>query len=442
MKPIISSEFWHHITTILENLVPATLRELIPAKFHKWLVPGLVLILILSIILACSLGSNEPAVKTPLSVVEVDGLSVHKNPNSDSSILSQLPLGLEIEVLEQKKVNGGEWGSIEKMKLPDGTKAKAGWVDLQYVRLPGEEEPAPEIEATEPPTEPPVAESTVIQPDPEKGITVMGTVVTGKLNIRKAAGSQYEAFDAYYEGERIEIQEIVTVDDTNWGRTGKGWVGMGYVRLDGTVLTGQNTGSEADVDGIVSDGKWKVLGYGVVDLGELNVRRGPGMGYDKVRSVMAGTRYAYYQTEGDWVRIEDGWVNVEYFYVEGTKAADAATGTVITDDLNFRTGPNTTFKSNGTYFNGEAVEILAQVHGWGYTPKGWINMAHVQLDDPVYTTGTGTAITGLNIRKEPNADSELLDAYKAGDAVTILEVSGTWGRTDKGWINLKYVQFN
>ena len=441
MKQIIPSDFWDQITTKLENMVPAALRELVPAKFHKWIVPGLVLILILSIILACSFGGNEPVAETVPGTVEVDGLSVHKNPNSDSSMVGQLPVDLEVALLEQKTVNGGEWGRIGKMKLPDGTRTEEGWIDLQYVLLPGEKV-EPEITVTEPPTEPPIVESTVIQPDPEKGITAMGTVVTGKLNIRKAAGSQYEAFDAYYEGDRIEIQEIVTVDDTNWGRTGKGWVGMGYVRLDGTVLTGQNTGSEADVDGIVSDGKWKILGYGVVDLGELNVRRGPSMGYDKVRSVMAGTRYAYYQTEGDWVRIEDGWVNTEYFYLEGTKANDAATGKVITDDLNYRTGPNTTFKSNGTYFNGEAVEILAQVHGWGYTPKGWINMAHVQLDDPVYTTGTGTVTTGLNVRQEPDADSQKVDEYKAGEQVVILEVSDTWGRTDKGWINLKYVRFD
>jgi len=435
MKQIIPSDFWHNLAALSEKLVPVKVKELVPEKFHKWLIPGLVLVLILCLSLACCSGNGTPAEEKLLCTVEADGLSVHKNPNSDSTILSQLPMDLEIEILEKKLVNGGEWGRIEKMKLTDGTKTEAGWVDLQYVRLPGEEA-EPEVEATEPPTEAPT-EPPVMQPDPEKGITVMGTVVTGKLNIRKAAGSQYEAFDAYYEGDRIEIQEIVTVDDTNWGRTGKGWVGMGYVRLDGTAPKPEEGAVE-----LVSDGSWKVLGYGIVNLGELNVRQGPGAGYEKVATVTKCVRYAYYQMEGDWVRIEDGWVSTEYFYLEGTVADGAATATVITDDLNFRTGPHTTFKSKGTYFIGETVEILAQVSDWGYTPKGWISMAHVELAEPTYTTGAGTVTIGLNIRQEPNADSQKVGEYKEGEQVTILEISDNWGRTDKGWINLKYVRFS
>ena len=447
MKPTIPADFLKGIIAGIRKIVPEKtaellpekVKKLVPDKFHKWLIPGLVLVLLLCISLVCCSGGQEEPEETVLCTVAAEGLSVHKNPNSDSTILSQLPADLEIEILEQKLVNGGQWGHIGKMKLPDGTRTDAGWVDLQYVRFPGQEEPAAELESTEPPTEPPTV-STVIRPDPEQGITVMGTVVTGKLNIRKAAGSQYEAFDAYYEGDRVEIQEIVTVDDTDWGRTGKGWIGMGYVRLDGTAPAPAAEGENAIE--VVSDGKWKVLGYGVVNLGELNVRQGPGPGYEKVATVTKCNRYAYYQVADDWVRIECGWVRTDYFYLEGTVADGAATGKVITDDLNVRTGPHTTFKSNGTLKNGDSVEILAQVSDWGYTAGGWISMNHVQLDEPTYTTGAGTVTVGLNIRKEPDADSEKVGEYKEGEQITILEVSDTWGRTDKGWINLKYVRFS
>lgn len=436
MKLDIISGLLHKIEITCENLVPAKVRKLVPVKFQKYLVPGLVLILVLVLCLVCCTGGGKTEVENPICTVEVDGLSVHKNPNSDSTILSQLPENLEIEILEQKLVNGGQWGRIEKMKLPDGTKAEAGWVDLQYVRLPGEEEPAPEIEATEPPTIP-VEEPPVMQPNLEDGTTVMGTVVTGKLNIRKGAGSKYEAFDSYYEGDRIEIQEIVTIDDTDWGRTGKGWVGMGYVRLDGIAPEADENAVE-----VVSDGNWKVLGYGVVNLGELNVRQGPGPGYETVATVTKCVRYAYYQVEGDWVRIESGWVRTDMFYLEGTVADGAANGQVITDGLNVRTGPHTTFKSNSTLKSGDPVVILAQVSDWAYTEQGWISMNHVQLVEPTYTTGAGTVTTGLNVRKEPNADSAKVGEYKEGEQVTILEVSDSWGRTEKGWINLKFVRFS
>ena len=62
---------------------------------------------------------------------------------------------------------------------------------------------------------------------------------------------------------------------------------------------------------------------------------------------------------------------------------------------------------------------------------------------PAVTVNMGTVITGkLNIRKEGKADAEKVGSYANGDKVTITKVSGEWGQTDKGWINLKYVKFD
>jgi 2-dehydro-3-deoxyphosphogluconate aldolase/(4S)-4-hydroxy-2-oxoglutarate aldolase len=70
-----------------------------------------------------------------------------------------------------------------------------------------------------------------------------------------------------------------------------------------------------------------------------------------------------------------------------------------------------------------------------------VKMLCQELGDKMYF-GAGTVTTGLNVREEPNADSAKVGEYKEGDQVVILEVSDTWGRTDKGWINLKYVRFS
>lgn len=427
MKQIIPSNLWNIITTKFQNLVPQ--------KYRKLAIIALALVLVLIIVLVSCSAKETPAEDVVTCTVSADKLNVHKNFDPDSSVYGQLPLDLELRILEQKTANGIEWGRIDQIKLSDGTKIKAGWINLEYVTFPGEEEP--EIIETEPPV-PETEPVTVILPDPEQGITTMGTVTTGKLNVRKAAGSQYEAFDHYVEGDRVEIQEIVIVDDTEWGFTGKGWVGMGYVRLDGTAIT--HNGEDAPA--ITSDGNLRVLGYGVVDLGSLNVRLGPSTGYEKTATVSKGVRYAYYQEEDGWVRIESGWVSTEYFYVEGTLADDAVNTTVNADDLNIRTGPGTSYKSIGTAKKGDTLEILGQVGNWGYTTSGWVNMTNLEIHDPIYSTGTGTVTRGLNIRKEPNADSELVDTYKKDDHVTVLEVQGTWGRTDKGWINLKFVNFD
>ena len=69
-------------------------------------------------------------------------------------------------------------------------------------------------------------------------------------------------------------------------------------------------------------------------------------------------------------------------------------------------------------------------------------MMYVELPERVYTTGSATVTVGLNIREAPDPLSAKIDAYKEGDRVVILEVSGHWGRTDKGWISLDYVKYD
>lgn len=397
------------------------------ANWKKWLpvILSAVLCFALVIGLVCCSGNGTADSEPVLYVVAVDGLEVHKKADAGSRVLGELPADLEIEILEQTETN---WGRIDKQTLPDGTSVKSGWVDLQSLRLPGESEPEPTEPVPDTPDEPVPVTAT------------MGTVTAGKLNIRKGPDSNYETNGAYYNGDRIEILETQTIDGTTWGRTNLGWVGMGYVKMDGTAST-ENENPELR---IVSNGNTEILGYGVVNLGELNVRLGPGTDQKKVGTVKLGTRYAYYQVSSsaeNWVRIEDGWVSSEYFYIEGTTTDKAFSGTVTTNDLNLRTGPNTSFQSIRTYQQGDAIEILAQVGSWGYTGDGWVFMTYVEPNAPVYTTGACTVTRGLNIRQEPNADSEKVGELVEGNVVTILEVDGNWGRIVQGWINLKYVAY-
>ena len=266
----------------------------------------------------------------------------------------------------------------------------------------------------------------------------MGTVIADDVSICKDAGFVIDIEEYYAKGDRVEIHETKDVNGILWGYTGKGWIKLSSVRMDD--VPPPSTGAE-EVQ-IVSNGSYAVLGYGVVDLGTLNVRVGPGTDYTKVKEIFQGVRYAYYEEFDGWVRIGDGWVSTEYFYVEGTTAEDATEATVTADELNVRSGPDTTYKRVGNYMEDDTVQILAVVGGWGYTEKGWISMIYVELPEKVYTTGSATVTVGLNIREEPDPLSAKVDAYKEGDHVVILEVKGSWGRTDKGWISLDYVKYD
>ena len=293
-----------------------------------------------------------------------------------------------------------------------------------------------QVQNVEPATEP-----AAIETQPVGIPATMGTILIDQLSICKDAGVVVD-IEAYYTiGDRVEIQEEIAVNGMTWGYTGKGWIDMSYVRMD-DVPAGRDNSTNSDGVEIVSNGSYTVLGYGVVDLNALNVRVGPGTDYTKIKEIHQGTRYAYYEAADEWVRIGDGWVSTEYFYVEGTTAEDATTGTITTNDLNVRTGPDTSFKRISSYMENDSVQILAVVNGWGYTEEGWVSMMYVELPERVYTTGSATVTVGLNIRKEPDASAEKVDAYKEGDRVTILEVKNGWGKTDKGWINLDYVRYD
>lgn len=405
------------------------------SKRDKLLTLALAVILFLLLVVGLARCSNEEPYDAPsemdsIYVVSHDNLEVHKKAKANSRVLSLLPLGLEVEILEEKSVKETTWGRIDEMTLADGTKVKAGWIDLQFVSVPVEPE------ETEPVTEPVQDETPVV-------LVNMGTVTAGNLNIRKGPNSDYESVGTYPKGSRIEILETQTVDGTSWYRTNLGWVSKGYVRLDGTPASETDTATDPNAPKLITNGSNTVLGYGVVSLGKLNVRLGPDTEYSKVCTVSMGTRYAYYQLSEGWARIEDGWVSTEYFYVEGTTASNAMTGIVNTDDLNIRTGPGTSFQSIGTYQNGEVIEVLGQVDAWGYTEKGWVFMNYIKKPEKVYKTGICKVIKPLNIRKEPNADddSNIVGSYSPGDGVNILEVHENWGRTIQGWINLNNVEY-
>ena len=281
-------------------------------------------------------------------------------------------------------------------------------------------------------------EDATVETQPVGIPATMGTIIGSDVSICKDAGFVVDVEEYYAMGDRVEIHETKDVNGTLWGYTGKGWINMSSVRMDDVPPATEGTeGTE-----MVSNGSYAVLGYGVVDLATLNVRVGPGTDYTKVREIIQGDRFAYYEEFEGWVRINDGWVSTEFFYVEGTVADDATEATVTTNNLNVRSGPDTTYKRVGGYMENDTIQIMAVIGGWGYTEKGWISMMYVELPEPVYATGEATVTVGLNIRKEPDALSEKVDTYQEGDRVTILEVQGSWGRTDKGWIKLDYVKYD
>ncbi len=272
-----------------------------------------------------------------------------------------------------------------------------------------------EPEVTEPEvTEPEVTEPEVTEPEPTEPPKTQwnGKVTASSLNIREEAGTSGRYVGYYLRGTKVTIFERKTVGTMEWGRTDKGWISLSYVELEEPVTPPEPTEPEP--------------------------------------------------TEPEPTEPEP---------TEPEPTEPPVTqwnGKVTASTLNIRAEAGTNGRWLGYYVRNTKIVILERktVDGmeWGRTDKGWVSLSYVELEEPVtppeptepeptepteppkpQQTGTTTA-SKLNIRAEAGTSGRYLGYYVRGTKVTILETKMVddvkWGKTDKGWISLQYVQMD
>lgn len=163
------------------------------------------------------------------------------------------------------------------------------------------------------------------------------------------------------------------------------------------------------------------IAYGMVTADELNVRKGPGTNYDAIGQVYFNTRVAIYARNGKWGQTKDGWISLNYVYIDGQpgNVTDGA-GTITGDYVNIRSGPGTAYGVLRTTRQGDRVTILHKVTingtDWGCTSNGWICLDYVLLDKdkPAET--------------EPPETTEAADPVETTGAIEpeTLDITGTW----------------
>ena len=272
-----------------------------------------------------------------------------------------------------------------------------GWISLVYVTLDGQvSDTADNDTKVEEPTTP--TQSGTSSNVTGTATNQSGSITATELNIRKGPGTNYDAVGKYKKGDKVTITE--TKD--GWGKTDKGWISLKYVSgvtaSSGTTTT---TTTDSKNSTLVTNGSTTSLGTVKITIGALNVRYGPGSSYDVVTKVTNGNSYSYYQKSGDWVRIKDGWIYTKgYTDIGGgtTGTATNQTGTVTASQLNIRKGPGSSYEAVGKYYNGDKVTITETKDGWGKTDKGWISMKYVSTSGTTSTTsGTTGTITASSL---------------------------------------------
>ena len=391
---------------------------------------------------------DEENEEEPFSVsVTVTGSLVNfrKGPGTNYAKLGTLSAGQQIIISEVVDVDGTLWG-----------KFSFGWVSLMYTDY-----------------------DEVIQSG-NTGSTVVatGTVIsTGALRIRSGAGTEHATVGTLNSGAKIKIYEIVYKGDTPWGRIANGWVCLTYVHY----TMGDNTNPPADGDNKPdTDASGTPVNiYGWVTAVALNVREQPGAS-QAVVTRLSKDDYVHItelvQIGGTkWGKVAQGWICMDFILIDtknsgtdigdievpdqgGNSGAqqpdntpsDVITGVVKASNLCVRSAPGTNNPIVTTIPNGTKVTVRQQtlVNGvvWGQIDQGWICMTYVNIisagNVPV-CSGMVTAST-LCIRTAAGTGNAIVGTYSRGELVEILQitsVNGTkWGRTDKGWISMDYVQ--
>lgn len=115
--------------------------------------------------------------------------------------------------------------------------------------------------------------------------------------------------------------------------------------------------------------------------------------------------------------------------------------------LNIRSGASTKYKIVGGYTYNTTVTITKQSGNWGKTNKGWICLDYVSKISSTSTTTTSMSKTmtviakiGLNVRSGPGTNYKIVTAYPYNTKVTVLNTTGNWARTNKGYMCLNYLK--
>lgn len=319
--------------------------------------------------------------------------------------------------------------------------------------------------STDEPTQP-------VQTQPSEVNENMATVVS-QINIRSSPSTDALVVGNLYAGDRVEIIRREDVVGYKWGYITSpvtGWIVMDYVEMDVKDSNSDTSNldtpaSTAPAETTPNSGTTSQSIKGVITASSLIIRSEGSTNGNIVGSYDKGDVVTILETKNGWGRTNKGWIKMQYVNTSGTTTDSTTTnntttnnttnnttvtgngsttvllkGIVKVSELNIRSSASTDGDRVGSYTYGDRVEILEKSGSWGRTSKGWIHLDYIYQDG---TTGTNTAsgtVTGtqLNIRSGPGTGYGSVGSYNQGDSVSILE-QFTYNGTTWGCTNKGWI---
>jgi len=281
--------------------------------------------------------------------------------------------------------------------------------------------------------------------------------VTSQMNIRSSPSTEATVVGTLNAGDKVEIDRREEVLGVNWAyiiSPEAGWIVMDYVEMDfpsqapsgGDTNTPGATAPSGTGSGTTT-GTEELNIKGVVTVNNLHIRSEASQDGKIQGSYNKGDIVTILETKNGWGRTNKGWVKMEYVNTSGTTTTTPTTGNdsstttgssnvtgngsttvqfrgiVTAKELNIRASADQSADRVGSYTYGNRVEILEKSGSWGRTSKGWISLNYVYQDG---TTGSKSAkgivtADGLRIRSGPGTGYTSVGSYAEGDSVAILE---------------------
>ena len=272
--------------------------------------------------------------------VNASSLNVRSGPGLTYARRGSLANGSAVKVLEVSN----DWARIS-----------GGWVSLQYLV------PTTYVEA----------ENT--------GFT--GFVTASSLNVRQGPGANYAVSGQVMDGMKLYVEYT----ENGWGKIHSGWVNLDYVSRSSSPAP-----APAPTPKPVPEQKPAPRpGYADITVNSLvqstvnlNVRKGPGVGYPITGALMKGKTDTILETENGWGRTASGWIALNYVRLcdDGSHVSYRNQLVEVTaESLNVRTGPGFNYQPGGAMTKGFRTYVSEVEDGWGRTSSGWICLDYAKV---------------------------------------------------------------
>ena len=198
----------------------------------------------------------------------------------------------------------------------------------------------------------------------------------------------------------------------------------------------------------------------------LNVRTGPGTGYNRIDALPINTPVRVVRSTNGWGYSNGakGWMSMAFLSKSKVSSSKSSTSSTTannglyyvstSDGLNVRAGAGTKYKIIDTLPKGTPVKVVKTSNGFGYSngARGWVCLTYLSRSKSSANSSNKTSSgyscgmyhvnsrTGLNVRAGAGTKYRKVGLLRNNIPLKIVRISGSWGYSNgaHGWVHLGY----